>query len=162
MERAERFGHVPRGILDMYSRSAFAEDLFYGSDKPSIVLRKRAVLTHCANSYLSDELVPLNMCRARICRLGLLMKDVQQSLATWRAGRALAPSRRRVRRQHQPETCLLGGRGDRDPQGWLRDQGSRPGQDALPLQRIPSAVAAASYQLSLIRTHGPIGAVRWT
>jgi hypothetical protein len=70
----------------MFSVSSFAEDLLYGSDKPGIVLRKRAVQTHCAARYLSDKAILLDMCRARICRLGMLSKDIQMSLATWRAG----------------------------------------------------------------------------
>lgn len=53
----------------MYSVSSFAEDILYGSDKPGIVVRKRAVRTHCAASYLSDKQELLDMCRARICRM---------------------------------------------------------------------------------------------
>ena len=70
----------------MYAVSAFAEDILYGSDKPGIVVRKRAVRTHCAASYLSDKQVFLDMIRARVCRSGLRSEDIHRSLATWRAG----------------------------------------------------------------------------
>ncbi|KQP62158.1 hypothetical protein [Methylobacterium sp. Leaf112] len=70
----------------MFSVSSFAEDVLYGSDKPGIVLRKRAVATHCADSYLSDKGILLDMCRARICRLGMRSRDIHQSIPGWRAG----------------------------------------------------------------------------
>lgn len=104
----------------MYSVSSIAEDILYGSDKPGIGVRKRAVRTDCAASYLSEKQVLLDMSRARICRMGVRSEDVHRSLATWRAGGAPALPRRRPRLRYQPEAGLPARRGDRAAQGCLR------------------------------------------
>ena len=69
----------------MYSRSAFAEALLHGSSEPGIVVRKRNVLTYCAASYIEDKLVLLDMCRARICRMGILAEHIQKSIKCGRS-----------------------------------------------------------------------------
>lgn len=116
----------------MFSVSSFAEDSLYGLDKPGIVIRKRTVCTHCAASYIEDKLIPLDTCRARICRMGNLTEGIQRALATWR----LAEHNHILDGEYDCDISLKGAyqsRGVRPAQGCLRFRGSRPDESGEPL-----------------------------